>query len=65
MWVICSMEKNLQKFANSLEVNCVPLSETIVSGTPNLANISFTDIVEVTLQNFGPFRKTAQNYKTV
>ena len=35
---------DLQNFANSLEENCVSLSETNISGTSNLENISFKNL---------------------
>ena len=38
--VICCICKDLKKNLNSLEVNCVPFSDTIESGTPKLAKIS-------------------------
>ena len=35
--VMCTIKKALQKSLNSFAINCVPLSDTIVSGIPNLA----------------------------
>ena len=37
---MCSIADDLRKSPNPLVVNCVPLLETIVSGTPNLAKFS-------------------------
>ena len=54
---------NLQKFSNSFEVNGEPLSDTIVSGNQNFANISCNAFIVVfrrmrfAFENFWPFRK--------
>ena len=49
---MCSTRNVPQKCSNSLDVNCVPLSLTIVSTTPYLANSScnlFTAFVDIGL----------------
>ena len=37
---MCCICKDLKKNLNSLDVNCVPLCDTIESGTPKRAKIS-------------------------
>ena len=62
--VTCYTRKSSQKCLNSVDVNCVALSVTTLSTTPNLTNSSWRkDVVNLgswllTFQDLGPFRET-------
>lgn len=58
--VICSMKNILQKSSNSLPVNWVPLSETMVSGMSYLANSSCK---KITVTSKFPFSATINYHK--
>ena len=42
---MCTIEKALQKSLNSFAMNCVPLSDKIVSGIPNLVKSSCKNLI--------------------
>ena len=42
---MCFIPHDFRNASNSALTNCFPLSETISSGNPNLANISFNALI--------------------
>ena len=69
--VIWLIRKVSQKSLKSPDVNCIPLSDTRQSTTPNLVNSSLRKIDcnfccgVSTFKNFGPIRKGINYYKIV